>query len=221
MAETHSYTLDANWKLIVENYHECFHCPTIHPELCVVSDTEAGVTVFGDGLFVGGSDDFRDGVETMSLDGTSGGVPIPGLPDKLPERDALPAGRRRTCWSACHPDYVMIHRLVPLAPDRTFVECQWLFPQSRCRPAGVRPLVRRRLLGHHEPPGLDGVRERAAGRGVARATVPVRSRRTTRCGVRRSPSGWPRRMPTGVAPTRAADLITDEQRATLAFPVDS
>ena len=22
-----------NWKLIVENYHECFHCATVHPEL--------------------------------------------------------------------------------------------------------------------------------------------------------------------------------------------
>ena len=29
-----SYELAANWKLPIENYHECFHCPAIHPELC-------------------------------------------------------------------------------------------------------------------------------------------------------------------------------------------
>ena len=31
------YTLRANWKVIAENYHECYHCSLIHPELCVVS----------------------------------------------------------------------------------------------------------------------------------------------------------------------------------------
>ena len=39
---THSYELAANWKLIVENYHECFHCPAIHPELCAVSPPTSG-----------------------------------------------------------------------------------------------------------------------------------------------------------------------------------
>jgi Rieske 2Fe-2S family protein len=27
---------------------------------------------------------------------------------------------------SAHPDYVLTHRLVPLAPDRTTVECEWL-----------------------------------------------------------------------------------------------
>ena len=26
----------ANWKIVVENYNECLHCPTIHPELVQV-----------------------------------------------------------------------------------------------------------------------------------------------------------------------------------------
>ena len=34
---THSYDAAANWKILTENYHECYHCPTIHPELCSVS----------------------------------------------------------------------------------------------------------------------------------------------------------------------------------------
>ena len=33
----HSYEIAANWKLVVENYHECYHCTSIHPELCQVT----------------------------------------------------------------------------------------------------------------------------------------------------------------------------------------
>ncbi|HYH92859.1 MAG TPA: aromatic ring-hydroxylating dioxygenase subunit alpha, partial [Candidatus Saccharimonadales bacterium] len=28
-----TYEVAANWKIVVENYNECLHCPTIHPEL--------------------------------------------------------------------------------------------------------------------------------------------------------------------------------------------
>jgi phenylpropionate dioxygenase-like ring-hydroxylating dioxygenase large terminal subunit len=33
----HEYEVAANWKLIVENYLECYHCAPIHPELCEVT----------------------------------------------------------------------------------------------------------------------------------------------------------------------------------------
>jgi Rieske 2Fe-2S family protein len=29
----------ANWKIIVENYNECLHCPTVHPELVAIVPT--------------------------------------------------------------------------------------------------------------------------------------------------------------------------------------
>ena len=34
----HSITYDvaANWKLILENYNECYHCGGLHPELCEI-----------------------------------------------------------------------------------------------------------------------------------------------------------------------------------------
>ena len=31
-----------NWKVLVENYQECYHCPTIHPQLCDVSPPRSG-----------------------------------------------------------------------------------------------------------------------------------------------------------------------------------
>ncbi len=28
------YEVEANWKVILENYNECYHCAGVHPELC-------------------------------------------------------------------------------------------------------------------------------------------------------------------------------------------
>ena len=33
-ASRHDYIVAGNWKVITENYHECYHCSQIHPELC-------------------------------------------------------------------------------------------------------------------------------------------------------------------------------------------
>jgi phenylpropionate dioxygenase-like ring-hydroxylating dioxygenase large terminal subunit len=33
---TQEWVVEANWKIIVENYNECLHCPTVHPELIEV-----------------------------------------------------------------------------------------------------------------------------------------------------------------------------------------
>ena len=68
----HCYELAANWKLPVENYHECYHCPPIHPELCVVSPPDSGDNCDDhDGMWVGGWMELADDAETMSLDGRS------------------------------------------------------------------------------------------------------------------------------------------------------
>ncbi len=42
VAGTHEYDSSANWKILTENYHECYHCPSIHPELCRVSPPKSG-----------------------------------------------------------------------------------------------------------------------------------------------------------------------------------
>jgi Rieske 2Fe-2S family protein len=38
-----------------------------------------------------------------------------------------------------HPDYVMTHVVWPLAPDRTAVTCNWLFPPEALDRAGFDP----------------------------------------------------------------------------------
>ena len=121
-AATHRYEVAANWKLIAENYHECYHCPQIHPELCQVSPPTSGHNHDLPGDWVGGRMDLRDGVATMSLTGRSEGRAIATAPTRTVEYvHLLP-----DLLVSAHPDYVMTHRLAPVAPDRTEVECSWL-----------------------------------------------------------------------------------------------
>ncbi len=121
LGERHTYEIAANWKVVVENYHECYHCPLIHPELCELSPPTSGHNYDRPGAWVGGSMDLRDGMDTMSMTGQTNGRPIPGAPTRTVEYLQL--------WPnlliSAHPDYVMTHRMVPLEPGRTWIECSW------------------------------------------------------------------------------------------------
>ena len=130
LGDRHDYEIGANWKVVAENYHECYHCPVIHPELCRVSPPTSGDNYDLAGAWVGGSMQLGEGVTTMSLDGESGGRPIAGAPPGTVEYvHLLP-----NLLVSAHPDYVMTHRLVPRAPDRTLIECAWYFPADDGNP---------------------------------------------------------------------------------------
>jgi Rieske 2Fe-2S family protein len=119
----HDYEVAANWKVIVENYHECYHCPLIHPELCKVSPPTSGHNYELPGAWVGGPMDLRDGAMTMSLDGTSSGRPIEGVDPRVVQY----LGLFPNLLISLHPDYVMTHLLTPVGPGLTSVECSWYF----------------------------------------------------------------------------------------------
>jgi Rieske 2Fe-2S family protein len=131
----HQYTLAVNWKVIVENYHECYHCPLIHPELCAVTPPDSGDNYDLPGAWVGGSMDLRADADTMSLDGRSLGVPIDGVD----QRTVQYLGLFPNLLLSLHPDYVMAHRLMPLTADRTWVECSWYFPAAAFETEGFDP----------------------------------------------------------------------------------
>ena len=85
------YEVDANWKIIVENYNECLHCPTVHPELVQV----VPLFRFGEVWDEVTRDDgnwMRDGATSFTMSGES---TLPKLPD-LRARGLLDVLRRRT-----------------------------------------------------------------------------------------------------------------------------
>jgi Rieske 2Fe-2S family protein len=128
------YDLRANWKLIVQNYNECLHCPNLHPALNRLSHYLSGENEPLHDSYIGGRMDLRPGVSTMSMNGTCPRALLPGLSE---------AQRRGVYYYAIfpnlllslHPDYMMVHTLWPLAPDRTVNICEWHFhPRELARP---------------------------------------------------------------------------------------
>jgi Rieske 2Fe-2S family protein len=68
----------------------------------------------------------RHDATTMSLDGRSHGLPLPGL-DEERRRMVLYAGVFPNLLVSAHPDYVLTHRLCPVAAGHTRIACEWLF----------------------------------------------------------------------------------------------
>jgi Rieske 2Fe-2S family protein len=134
----HTYDAAANWKILTENYHECYHCPSIHPELCRVSPPRSGKNYASAGAWIGGRMDLREGMATMSFDGVSHAVPLRGLSGQG-LRTVFYVNIFPNVLLSLHPDYVMTHRLVPLAANRTRIECAWAFAPEAVASPGFDP----------------------------------------------------------------------------------
>jgi choline monooxygenase len=62
------YALEANWKIAVENYLECYHCPTAHPAFSRLVDVDPAAYVLeGDGPVWSQYGTARDGTGTCAF----------------------------------------------------------------------------------------------------------------------------------------------------------
>ena len=62
------YDVHANWKIVVENYHECLHCPTVHPELVKIVPLYRAGEVEEEGQVLGNS--MGEGLTSFTFSGT-------------------------------------------------------------------------------------------------------------------------------------------------------
>lgn len=166
VAAGHDYVIAANWKLVVENYSECYHCPEIHPELCRVSPPGSGRDLESTGRWIGGPMRLADHAETVSLDGRSGGSMLRGLSADQ-RREVLYLALFPNLLLSLHPDYVLTHRLEPLGPGSTRIECQWLFPQPVPDPSYAVDFWD--LTNRQDWAACEGVQRGVSGRGYRQA----------------------------------------------------
>ncbi len=129
------YDVAANWKAIVENYEECYHCPGVHPQLNRITPYNLGAYLPGEGPWLGSWMEVVGDFETLSLDGGAHGrPPIAGMgPEDLKRVYYF------VLWPnlliSLHPDYLMTHWVWPVEPGRTRVVCEWYFdPATMARP---------------------------------------------------------------------------------------
>jgi glycine betaine catabolism A len=121
------YDVAANWKVLLENYNECYHCAGVHPELSALVpafkerggshlDWEAGIP-------------HREGATTFTFSGRTEREPFPGLDEheRTRHKGELIYPNLMLSLSA---DHAAAFTLRPLAPDRTEIVCDFLFHPS-------------------------------------------------------------------------------------------
>ncbi len=123
-AKSIHYEVAANWKVILENYNECYHCAGIHPELCKIVPAfkrRGGAELnWDDGI------PHREGAFTFTASGTTVREPFPGLDEHERTRHKGELIYPNVMLSLA-ADHVAAFTLWPQAPDRTEIVCDFLF----------------------------------------------------------------------------------------------
>jgi glycine betaine catabolism A len=120
------YDVKSNWKLLFQNYSECYHCAPVHPALTKLSPPTSGENDLIEGPFLGGFMVINEGSGSMTMSGRACGLPVGELPAEDHQRVYYYSLFPNMLLSL-HPDYVMYHTLWPQDPGRTLITCEWLF----------------------------------------------------------------------------------------------
>lgn len=134
------YDVAANWKLLVENFMECYHCSSIHPELVtIVPEFKAGMASQAQPVGYGSS--LGEEIDGFTVDGRAGLAPLPHLAESQ-LRTYYAITLMPNAWVNLFDDHVVLHHFTPLAADRTEVVCDWLFlPEALAQEPDLGPTV--------------------------------------------------------------------------------
>ncbi|MGZ8552684.1 MAG: aromatic ring-hydroxylating oxygenase subunit alpha [Chitinophagaceae bacterium] len=148
VAYTKRYELRTNWKLIAENFRECYHCGPAHPEYCNAviganlkesADEELAIRRVEwqqKGLAINNVDfendsfhfavryPLRPGVLSYSLDGKSVAVPMGDHKDF--DAGVLGLVVYPNFWMDAVSDYMWTMRLTAVSPSLTYIDLAWL-----------------------------------------------------------------------------------------------
>jgi glycine betaine catabolism A len=131
----------ANWKLLFENFSECFHCPPVHPELCEIATLFWDAGAYGLRADAAGNPlqearvKFKPGAATLTMDGTARIPPFRGLTEEERTNLYQSATFRPNFFLNVHPDYINSHQMLATGPESVRMIYDWLFePESMTRP---------------------------------------------------------------------------------------
>jgi Rieske 2Fe-2S family protein len=128
------YEVEANWKIVVENFNECLHCPTVHPELVQVIPLFRFGEVWDEDIRDDGNR-MMEGATSFTRTGTSS---LPPFPDLAPEDHEMYYGTYEfpNLMLNLHPDCGMYYIGYPKGPTHTTVVSENLFrPETIADPS--------------------------------------------------------------------------------------
>ena len=128
------YDVRANWKLIFENYSECYHCPGVHPTLSKLTPYDSAENDLCEGPFLGGFMPITKG-KSLTMTGNACALPVGDIKAEDHARVFYYSIFPNMLLSM-HPDYVMVHQLWPQSPERTLILCDWFFSSGRGQGTG-------------------------------------------------------------------------------------
>ncbi len=120
------YRIAANWKMLFQNYNECYHCPRVHPALNAMSSFETAANDIDEGPVLGGPMRLADGTGSMTTDGTACAAVLPSL-DEGDARRVYYFTVFPTLFISPHPDFVLVHRVERCSPVASRIVCEFLF----------------------------------------------------------------------------------------------
>jgi Rieske 2Fe-2S family protein len=132
-----AYDVEANWKLIFENYSECYHCLGVHPELSKISPADSAENDLTEGPFLGGFMRIAKG-KSLTMSGNACALPIGSFAEE-DFHSVFYYSIFPNMLLSLHPDYVMVHQLLPQSPERTLIFCDWLFNPEAFKRGDFKP----------------------------------------------------------------------------------
>jgi len=120
----------ANWKTLLENFLECYHCVGAHPELCASMSVDATYQMNRDwgGEFLGGATPLKSGRLTMSMDGSLMAPPLGEYAHMSELSTGLGGGFGIVPLLTrviCHVDHMVVFTMRPIDTERTSWETHW------------------------------------------------------------------------------------------------
>jgi glycine betaine catabolism A len=132
IGHTIRYEVSANWKVLCENYNECYHCAGVHPELCAVVPAfrEHG----GASLDWARGIPHRPGAYTFTASGTTRRRAFPALneDERVRHKGELVFPN---LWVSLACDHAAVYILEPRSATHTRITCHFLFePYELAKP---------------------------------------------------------------------------------------
>jgi Rieske 2Fe-2S family protein len=117
------YDVRANWKLMFQNYSECYHCLGVHPQLQKISPYDSAENDLREGPFLGGFMKINPG-KSLTMSGNACAAFVGNIENL---QQVFYYSIFPNMLLSLHPEYVMVHQLWPHSPEQTLIVCDWLF----------------------------------------------------------------------------------------------